>query len=81
MMHKPVKDSKVRKVLKEHVNMSYKMTKKVTIDPNIQYHKLRRHHFADGLLNLMQCKKLILNFDETSYDQESYTYKTWSIKS
>jgi hypothetical protein len=80
VLGRPIKHSSVLKMLKENHGMVSKATRTYQVDPNLDFHKMRRHHFSAELLKVMMSKKRILNLDESTYDQQSYYYRTWCLK-
>jgi hypothetical protein len=53
ILNKTVKESQVIKIFKSNNNLSYKKTKNTPVDPNLEIHMVKRHHFANEFLNLM----------------------------
>jgi hypothetical protein len=46
ILNRELKYQKVLKHLKNEMNLSYKLVKNFIVDPNLEVHKVKMHHFA-----------------------------------
>ena len=72
--------SKVSSILRKELGFSYRGTKKVPVQCNSARCLILRQQFALELLQLLQNKKRVINFDETWLNESSFIRKAWAPK-
>ena len=67
-------------VLKEHLNMSYRKIKKVSLHSNSESNLVLRQRYAIKLLGITQKKTIFLNIDESWLDMSDFRRMKWRPK-